>query len=111
MTEKQLKEKMIADVMDGFDFGKVHSVMQSIDWEWLIGEDEMAVPGMWRIMGRAKGLLEDVMKNYGDEKYHSVSCGGFAASLDEDGNLSLEFILEEMYVQSDNYNINKGYFE
>ena len=103
MEEKQLKETTIADVMDGFDFAKVRTVMSAIDWKWAIGEDEMCVPGMWRIMDRAKKLLEDVMKYYGDGQFHAMGSGGFMASLDEDGNLSLQFILAEMTVQPDDY--------
>lgn len=103
MEEKQLKETMISDVMNGFDFTKVRTVMLAIDWKWSIGEDEMSVPGMWRIMDRAKKLLEDMMKYYGDGQFHAMCSGGFMASLDEDGNLSLQFILEEMTVQPDDY--------
>ena len=101
--KKELKDKMIADIMDGFDFAKVHDIMQSLNWEWKVGHDEMAVPAMWRIVDRAKELLEDVMKYYEDGQFHFISCGGFIASLNDEGDLSLQFILEEMTVYSDYY--------
>lgn len=93
---------MITDIMEEFDFAKVHTVMLAIDWKWTTGkDDEMVVPGMWRIMDKAKSLLEDVMKYYGDGNFHFVSSCGFTASLDNDSNLTLQFILEEMSSQPD----------
>ena len=100
--EKELKDKMIADIMDGFDFAKVRDIMQSLDWKWAIEHGEMAVPSMWRIMEQAKHLLEDVAK--GDEgTYKIMSTGGFMAIRYDDGTLSLHFVLESCDADIDFY--------
>lgn len=103
MEEKQLKEQMIADVMDDFDFVKVHKAMLATDWRFIIASGESVVPDLWRIICRAKEILYSVMKYYGNKESHSISANGFTASIDEEGNLSLQFILENMTVFSDEY--------
>jgi hypothetical protein len=100
--KKELKDKMIADIMDGFDFAKVHDIMQSLDWEWAIGHGESEVPSMWRIMEQAKHLLEEVAGRE-DGKCSYISTGGFMAMKHEDGSLTLHFVLESFDADIDFY--------
>lgn len=92
---KEQKEQMIADVMDDFDFDKVHDVMKALGWEWIARTGNGEVPGVWRIAKHAKKLLDEVMEYYGDGEHHAISCGGFTAMLEEDGELSLLFVIEQ----------------
>jgi len=91
--KKELKDKMIADIMDEFDFEKVHDIMKYLNWEWAIGNGESAVPSMWRIMEQAKHLLEEVAGRE-DGKCSYISTGGFMAMKHEDCSLTLHFVLE-----------------
>ena len=87
-------EQMIAEVMEDFDFEKVHKVMVLLDWKWYIGNDEQAVPSVYRMMKEAERLLRDCAQYYGDREFHACGTGGFMASLDN-GTLALQFVLTE----------------
>lgn len=100
---KEQKEQMIADVMDDFDFDEVHDVMKALDWRWITGTGESEVPSVWKIAKRAKKLLDDVMEYYGDGEMHLISTGGFTAMLEEDGNLSLLFVIEQTSANPEDY--------
>lgn len=100
---KELTHKMINDVMNSFDFVLLHTTMKAIDWKWDIGNDVMEVPTLFQIMEKAKYLLQDVMKYYGDGLFHLVGSGGLQASLDEDGCLGLQFVLCEGVAQAEFY--------
>jgi hypothetical protein len=103
---KEQKEQMIADVMDDFDFDKVHDVMKALGWEWIARTGDGEVPGVWSIAKRAKKLLDEVMVYYGDKEHHAISTGGFTAMLEEDGTLSLLFVLEQKSAYPDDYQVN-----
>ena len=97
MKREELIEKMVSEVMEKFDFDKVHNVMVYLDWRWQIDNGVRTVPSSYRLMKQAESLLWEVMQYYPDTGFHSLGTGGFMASLD-DGSLSLQFILEEMTV-------------
>jgi hypothetical protein len=103
---KEQKEQMIADVMDDFDFDKVHDVMKALGWEWIARTGDGEVPGVWSIAKRAKKLLDEVMEYYGDEEHHAISTGGFTAMLEEDGTLSLLFVIEQTLACPYYYQVN-----
>lgn len=94
MSKEELIEQMVTDVMEDFDFDKVHNVMINVDWKWDIGNGEKTIPSTYRIMKTADGLLRDVAAHYGDNDFHMKGTGGFVASLDN-GALTLQFILTE----------------
>lgn len=103
---KEQKEQMIADVMDDFDFDKVHDVMKALGWEWIALTGNGEVPSVWQIAKRAKKLLDEVMDFYGDGEHHAISTGGFTAMLEEDGTLSLLFVAEHTSAFPDDYQVN-----
>ena len=89
------------NVLDDFDFIKVHKTMKQLRWCWafsIAGESVDKVPSIANIIMNAKYLLANVFE-YQDEDYHSISSGGLEASI-HDGILSLKFVLEEQ--SSDN---------
>ena len=93
---------MVTQVMEQFDFERVHNIMQYLNWKWAIGNGEMAVPNSYRIMKCADRLLRGVAQHYGDDEFHSRGTGGFVASLDSEC-LTLQFILTETTIDSDDY--------
>ena len=101
MKKEELIEKMIADVMEHFDFDKVRKVMLHLDWKWDIGEGEMTVPSTYRLTKKAESLLRRVATS-DEEEPRICSTGGFIAEM-VDGTLSLRFVLEEMCVYDDDY--------
>ena len=94
MSKEEIIETMITQVMESFDFEKVHDVMNLLDWRWSNGDGGLAVPSLYKIIKTADNLLRNVAKYYGDKEFHCFSTGGFTASLDN-GILSLQFILTE----------------
>ena len=88
MTEQQ--RDVIDDIMDSFDFNKVHKVMEFLDWQW---RDE-GVPDEYSLKREARRLLRDAIENK-----TSISTGGFIVKYypaDNDGGewVKLAFELE-----------------
>ena len=88
-------------VMNTFDFEKVHKAMVAVDWKWTTRNPddvhELAIPDIDRIKESAANLMWSCYE-WLDEKDvdgSRVASGGFTATLDKDGTISLEFILEE----------------
>ena len=102
MTKEELIDKMIADVMEEFDFDKVRKVMLSLDWKWNIGDGEMTVPSTYRLTKKAEELLKDAASHYGERDFYFCGCGGLVASLDGK-DLSLQFILAETTTYAEDY--------
>lgn len=90
------KYEIMSQVLNDFDCKKVHKVMKQVDWVWAIPPDfeRAEVPSELDIYKCANKLLNDAMKDYGNGKPRSVETGGLRASVDKDGCVYLEFILE-----------------
>ena len=102
MSRDELIDKMVTDLMEDFDFETVHQVMVNLDWEWDIGNGEMAVPSTYRIMKTADRLLREAASHYGEKNAFCTGTGGFQATLDE-GILTLQFILREYSTFHEDY--------
>jgi len=99
VTESQFQE-ILDDVIDHFDFDKVHRVMEYLDWVWVTADGSSTeVPSIPRLKQAArKHLRRAFAKNI------TVGSGGLEASYvppapewgDEDpyGLLELKFVLE-----------------
>ena len=87
MTDEQ--RKALDNIMDWFDFEKVHKTMRSLRWEWL-GTVE-GIPCLGEIKERARELLTNSI-----EQETSVGSGGFQVTyIPVEGFLKLEFIVSE----------------
>lgn len=83
------KQEQIDEIMDTFDFEKVHQVMRTLGITWL---DSDVHPTMTEIRKAARQLLKDVAFNVNTM---FASSGGFRAEMDRNtGEISLEFVLE-----------------
>ena len=93
LTEKQ--QDQLDEIMDHFDFGKVHKAMDATNWKWSLDEGINAVPNECQLRQAARRLITHAMINN-----VSISTGGFYASIDMDYP-KLEFILSEYEVWSE----------
>ena len=86
---------MIDEVIDKFNFERVHIAMTALDWQWqTTAGNGHAVPTLPRLKAMARHLLMESMKN------KVVGTGGFEARYhpkvdDESEYFELKFILCE----------------
>jgi len=88
------KEKAIEEILDGFNFEKVHKVMMYLNWIWVSTE---GVPEIYDLRKQARELLNRVSVMDG---HNAISTGGFEAGHNSGGLLYLKFNLttnEEEY--------------
>lgn len=93
---KRKIDKKIKKIMKHFDFKKVHTVMELLDWKWKI-DDNIEVPSTKQIKENVKRLMEQAYKNYrNNPEYVSLSTGGFEVRFEYD-EIQLRFVLHEEY--------------
>ena len=85
-------KKAIKKILKNFDFGKVHRVMESLNWTWVDSKDG-GVPTIEELKAQAKDLLTKVTEG----EFSIISCGGFEAEY-RDKVLTLKFVLEEFEI-------------
>lgn len=96
----------IRDIMENFDFKKVHTIMEQLGWKW--ASCRFGVPTMEELKGEAKRLLTEACV----AKTH-ISTGGFRAVFEEcwpgDPNpyVGLEFILEDYEGDDESENVSE----
>jgi len=56
-------QEMIDDIMDNFDFEKVHDVMEHLGWSWVVPGSNPEVPDIGTIRRVARKCLRDVTFN------------------------------------------------
>lgn len=86
----------VNEVMDLFDYERVHKVMEFLDWKWA-GKD---IPEIYDLRFESRRLLEEAAnKVIEGEEYYFVATGGFKAEAwkNDEGKLELRlnFTLEE----------------
>jgi hypothetical protein len=80
MTKEELIQKQIEDIMDKFNFGQVHRVMESLDWTWC---GTGCMPEEYDLRKGARQLLKQAAKMIDercDTSGGSTSTGGFLAT-------------------------------
>ena len=86
----------IAEILEYFDFDKVHQAMVALDWKWTDEYDKKAVPTVDDLREGAVHWMKSALELAGDSKEeHFTGSGGFMATADGYGNVKLQFILEE----------------
>jgi hypothetical protein len=81
--------KQVEEVLETFDFERVHRIMESLAWTWANLD---RVPTRAELVAEARRLLEELD---GSPGVHGS--GGLRASYKDDGTLSLKFILCESW--------------
>lgn len=86
---ERTSESKIYEILNEFDFSKVHKVMEFLNWTWM----EKGVPSIADLKHTSKRLLEecfDSTQKTGKSSY--IRTGGFVATYDiEDNSFSLRF--------------------
>jgi hypothetical protein len=74
-------EKIIDDILNEFDFNKIHKVMVLLNWSWYSSKSVSGIPSIQEMIKTATHLLESVivrrfqMEN--EEEYIYIGSGGF----------------------------------
>lgn len=89
ITQKQ--QELIDDIMDNFNFEKVHKVMEFLNWTWWNNELKKDInPTIQDIRSDARKKLKRIL----EENHSSIESGGLVARKYDDGTISLEFKIE-----------------
>jgi hypothetical protein len=107
MTNHERHQKMMFDILNNFDFPKVHVVMKSLHWTWY----PKGVPTVDDIIFSARERIESVIKAClleakPDETYF-VSSGGLKATAIKNDYGQIEFLQLEFVVTS--WDLNNPY--
>lgn len=71
------KEKAINDIIERFDFDKVHRVMKFLDWSWSM-EGECEVPSMGKLFTSSQRRLYEIFDKCTNTKKDLITnSGGF----------------------------------
>jgi hypothetical protein len=95
-SKRTFTERMkIQDILEDFNFQKVHDVMEQLDWKWAM--TKYGVPTLDELKSEAKRLLIDACI-----EHTCIATGGFRAVYeagetpdDPETYIALEFIIEE----------------
>lgn len=82
-------EEKIGDILNNFDFERVHKAMIALEWNWYLGIGGEGIPSVGALKKAAGELLSEAWT-----KKITISSGGFSAEY-YDGDIALRFILEE----------------
>jgi hypothetical protein len=74
MTKEQALQEQMDEIMDSFEFDKVLSVMQHLNWEW----KDAGVPDEYEIRKSARRTIKSAIEYNG-----TSSTGGFTAIVDD----------------------------
>ena len=82
MQYNKSKEELINEVLDNFDFERVHKVMTFLNWKWIsLSEGTNEVPSLAKLVRTAQQYLEmaydGLEKIEHNEHSYMVGCGGF----------------------------------
>lgn len=97
IAPKGVLENNIDEIMDEFDFEKVHDYMKFVKWTWVTSQSKDYVPSIEELCKCAKTLLTTCKKQYLANGGHKVrsSSGGFTACINKRGDMRLCFMLAE----------------
>ena len=82
MQYNKTKEELINEVLDNFDFDKVHKVMTFLDWKWVnCSEGTCEVPSISRMIRTVQRYLsqayDGLASNKHDSNEYMLGSGGF----------------------------------
>jgi len=97
LDKKRFYSNLLQELLDGFDFKRVHECMEVLNWYWA-GVD--GIPEKEDMISIVKNLYESIEKSILEGKYCYSSTGGFKLTFnpDEDNELNLVFEVENCSV-------------
>ena len=102
MTTKE-KNKIIQDILEGFDFEKVHSIMEYINWGQIFDNGKTHIPSVDELKKTARKVLGLALKHDGDD-FWWAGTGGLYATIDKKRGVSLIFIPTKIRVNPEHKN-------
>lgn len=95
-------DDLVEEIMDNFEFEKVHEVMDALKWEWIDGDGHFRVPSEKELRKRTSEMLYQTINSYlteimdgGDINDQArISSGGFECTFDGE-SLNLNFVLAD----------------
>lgn len=94
---KEVLNNQLEEIMDSFDFDKVHEIMSALKWNWATTE-KGGIPDKYELRRKARQLMKQAINGEGS------GTGGFRAwvtdGTDEDGpwtKLDLSFGLDTIH--------------
>lgn len=95
-------DDLVEEIMDNFEFEKVHEVMDALKWEWVDTSGCFRVPSEKELRKRTSEMLYQTINNYitgimnGEDRDNParISSGGFECTFDGE-SLSLNFVLAD----------------
>lgn len=92
-------ENQLQEILDGFDFDKVHMVMETLDWHWAT----IGVPEKKDMIEHVKCLYNSIKGRIIEHEHCFCASGGFKLTFnpDEDNELNLVFELESYSAYDD----------
>ena len=91
-------EKKIDNILNNFDFDKVHNYMVENNWRWATEFGELIVPSIERLKHRARQILEEVANK--EREVTFIATGGFKA-IKLYGTLTLDFVIADWYEENE----------
>lgn len=100
MTQYERHQRMIANILNEFDFIRVHQVMVCLDWEWYYN----GIPTIDGLRNAARKQMDSAIKgciNEGTPNIpYSASSGGLKATVEKNIYGQIDFIELEFVVSS-----------
>lgn len=81
-----------------FDFPKVRSVMEQLDWKWSVRKKGYVIPDTVDMVTNVTSLFNDAMENLEGTEKQTVFNGGFEVEINTYGTVDVRFIAEEKAV-------------
>lgn len=100
LDKKKFYSNLLQELLNGFDFERVHKCMEVLDWSWT---GVNGIPEEEDMILVVKNLYESIEKRILEGKYCYCATGGFKLTFnpDEDNELSLVFAAENYSVYGD----------
>jgi hypothetical protein len=96
-----MRLETIENILDEFDFNRVHKAMAALEWHWATADD--GIPSLGELRRQARSLLEDVY-NENTSPFFMAGCGGFEATRTmEAGDLNKYLALKFIVAEWNNY--------
>lgn len=92
-------EDKLQEILDGFDFDKVHEVMCNLNWGW----SGIGIPNKEKMIAHVHHLYDNIKERIIKQEYCYCASGGFKLSFNpsEDNELNLVFELESYSTYDD----------
>ncbi len=90
---------MIEELIEKFDFEKVHAYMESVGWKWYGGAKEAKVPSIEEMKDMVRYLYRQMLLNPARETADFITSSGGFCITQMNGHLHLSFNLCDINIR------------